>query len=145
MDLPFSKEKQTAHRRKRKHPTFDITESQLQGQLNDLLDAYQIRYMRFPSPVWKWIRENAPVEVKTALSKAFGGMPDCQCLVPLDAQYSLAIGIELKVKGRKKHGKQKHWQSVVCRTPDESIKAVQEFLDAVEIIKKLWERYREEI
>ena len=131
-------------RRKRKAPVLQITEGQLQEQLNDVLNAYQIKYLRIPDSVWKWLKYNAPVEVVTAMSRAFGGMPDNLCLVPIGEKYSLAIGIELKVKGRKKHGKQKHWQSVLCTTPDENIKTVQEYLDMVEIIKEVLKRIENE-
>ena len=126
--------------RQRKAPVLQITESQLQEQLNDVLNAYQIKYLRMPDSVWQWINKNAPVEVKTALSWAFGGMPDNVCLIPIDGKYSLSIGIELKVKGRKKHGKQKHWQSTVSETPDTNIALVKEYLEAVEIIKTLWRK-----
>lgn len=144
-DLKFSKSKQTAHRRKRKNPTLDITENQPQEQLNDLLNDYQIRYIRIPDYVWQWLKRNAPIEVVSAMSKAFGGMPDNVCFIPIDEKYSLALSIELKVKGRKRHGKQKHWQSVLCTTPDENIKVINEYLDTTEIINRLWQKYCEAI
>jgi len=123
-------------KRQRRNPTMDITEDQLQGQLNDLLNAYQIRYLRFPDYAWQWLKRNAPIEVLKALTNAFGGMPDNICLIPIGEKYSLALGIELKVKGRKRHGKQKHWQSVVSRTPDENISIVDQFLKDANHIKE---------
>lgn len=144
MNLKYSKEAQTAHRRKRKVSVLKITESQLQEQLNDLLNAYQIRYIRIPDSIWHWLKRHAPVEVVSMLSRAFGGMPDNVCFVPIDEKYSLALGIELKVKNRKKHGKQKHWQSTVSRTPDENIETVNEYLDTVETIKEVMKRIEED-
>ena len=131
-------------KRQRKSPVLDITENQLQDQLNDVLDAYQIRYLRMPDFCWQWITRNAPIEIKTALSRAFGGMPDNIALVPIDEKYSLALSVELKVEGRKRHGKQKHWQSTISETPDTNISLVQEYLDTVEIIKLLWNKYKGE-
>ena len=131
-------------KRQRKSPVLDITENQLQDQLNDVLDAYQIRYLRIADWVWEWIKKNAPVEIKKELSKRFAGMPDNVPLIPIDDKFSLSMPIELKVKDRKKHGKQKHWQSTISETPDTNISLVQEYLDTVEIIKLLWIKYKGE-
>lgn len=131
-------------KRKRKAPVLDITESQLQEQLNDLLNAHQIRYIRIPDSIWRWLKRHAPVEVVTMLSRAFGGMPDNVCMIPISDKYSLALNIELKVKGRKKRGKQKHWQSTISRTPDENIKLIDEFVKKAEIVKEVLERIEEQ-
>jgi len=143
MEAKFSKRKQTAHKYKRKNPIVDITESQLQKQLNDLLAAYQIRSLRIPDFCWQWLKRNAPIEILKTLTDIFGGMPDVIPLVPLDNKYSLSMPIELKVKSRKKHGKQKHWQSTISETPDTNIALIKEYLDSVEIIKLLWEKYKD--
>ena len=127
-------------KRKRKAPVLDITEADLQEQLNDLLNAYQIRYLRIPDYVWHWLKRNAPVEIVKIMSDAFGGMPDNVCTIPIDEKYSLSFGIELKVKGRKMHGKQKHWQSTISRTPDENIKLIEEYIEQAEVIKEVLKR-----
>jgi len=130
-------------RRKRKAPVLDITESQLQEQLNDLLNAYQIRYIRIPDSIWHWLKRNAPVEVIRAMSDALGGMPDNVCMIPISDRYSLMLAIELKVKGRKKRGKQKHWQSTISRTPDENIALIEEYVKQADIVKEILERVKE--
>ena len=136
--LEFSKEKQTAHKRKRKNPVLNLTESELQTQLNDTLDAYRIKYIRIPDFVWYWIKRWAPLEVINALSRYFGGMPDNIALIPLGKKYSLVLSIELKAKGRKKHGKQKHWQSIISRSPEDSIKIIEKFIiDASQIKERM--------
>ena len=139
--IPLTKNRQLAYRKRRKATTgLDITESQLQQQLEDSLDAYGVKYMRIPDYAWSWLKRNAPVHIVAALSRYFGGMPDCMCMIPISDKYSLALGIELKVKGRKKHGKQKHWQSVVCRTPEENIEAVQKFAYDADIMREFADR-----
>ena len=127
-------------KRKRKAPVLDITESQLQEQLNDTLNAYQIRYIRIPDSIWHWLKRNAPVEIVKIMSDAFGGMPDNVCMIPISDKYSLMLDIELKVKGRKKRGKQKHWQSTISRTPDENIKLIEEYIEQAEVIKEVLKR-----
>jgi len=134
----FSKQAQTGHygnkSRLVKHEiaALQYTEDQLQTQCNDLLDAHRIRYLRIPDWIWSWLKLNAPVQVMKELSKRFGGMPDNMCIKKIDDKYNLLMALELKTKTGKLHGKQKTWEKEIAvqisRSPDETIKKVNEFL-----------------
>lgn len=108
------------------------TESQLQKQCNDLLEAHRIKYLRIPDWLWTWIKLNAPEQVKKELSKLFAGMPDNMCIRKLDDKYNLLMALELKTAKGKVHGKQKTWAKEISvqisRTPDETIQKVNDFL-----------------
>jgi len=130
MDLKFSKKKQLAYQNKPRQPGLDITEDELQGQCNDTFDGYRIRYLRIPDWVWKWLKQNAPKHLLKEMSKRFGGMPDAIALKKGE-KYNDALMLELKTKKGKLHGKQKDWDKEfnveISRTPDDTIKIIEEF------------------
>ena len=133
MDLEFSKKKQLAYQNKPRQTGLDITEDELQNQCNDTFDAYRIRYIRIPDWVWKWLKQNAPKHLLKVLSKIFGGMPDAIAFKKGE-KYNYALMLELKSKKGKLHGKQKHWNKEfnveISRTPDDSIRIIEEFYNA---------------
>jgi ribosomal protein L44E len=108
------------------------TESQLQKQCNDLLDAHHIKYLRIPDWIWSWLKLNAPVQVVKELSGRFGGMPDNMCIRRINDKYNLLMAVELKIEKGKLHGKQKNWYKEIAvqisRTPEETIAKVNDFM-----------------
>jgi hypothetical protein len=76
----------------------------------------------------------------------FGGIPDTIALIPISDKYMLCCAIELKTQDSKKrpvgkaHGKQKHWGTdlvaQISRSPDESIRIVEQFRRDAEEMKE---------
>ena len=141
MELPHSKQSQTAYKKKRKRPKVTIKEDAIQKQCDDLLIALRIKYLRIPDWVWKWLKENAPVSVISELSGKFAGMPDDLPLIKLTEKYSLCLGLELKTEAGKLSTKQKRWikevGGVVSRSPDDTIEIIDRFIKDADIIKNL--------
>ena len=139
--MQILKSDQLSYKKKRKRPKVTIKESALQKQCDDLLKALRIKYLRIPDYVWSWLKRKAPVEIITALSEAFAGMPDNITLTKISDRYALAMGLELKTEAGKLSGKQKKWidrnGGVVSRSPDDTIKEVDEFIKVAEILKTL--------
>ena len=140
-ELKFSKAKQTAHKRKKPVPKVTITEDQLQGQCNDTLNAYRMRWLRIPDWIWAWLKQNAPIQIMKELSKRFGGMPDIIALEPV-GDYNLALLLELKTETGKLHGKQKHWKGAqISRDPDKTIETITQFLKDAEVLRDFYDRF----
>ncbi len=137
--MKYSKADQLSYKKKRKCPKVTIKESDLQKQCDDLLKNLRIKYLRIPDYVWKWLKQNAPVEIITALSESFAGMPDNVTLVKISDKYALAMGLEIKTEAGKLSGKQKKWidreGGVVSRSTDDTIKEVDQFIKTAETIK----------
>jgi hypothetical protein len=140
----FSKENQLksyySKRKKKEYNSALVSESALQDQLNDLLDVYNIKYIRIPNGVWKWLQFNAPQGILKFFQKTFGGIPDNVCIVPISKDYNLCLNIELKTESGKLHGKQKEWSKEtavkISRSTNESIECVNEFKKQIGKCKK---------
>ena len=140
-ELKFSKAKQTAHKRKKPVPKVTITEDQLQGQCNDTLNAYRIRWLRIPDWIWNWLIHNAPVRINKWMAERFGGMPDIVALEPV-GDYNLALLLELKTERGKLHGNQKHWKGKqISRDPDTTILKVRNFLEEAKRLRDYYDRF----
>lgn len=141
MDLAFPKHKQTAYRTKRKNPKVKISEDAIQKQCNDMLVALRIKYFRVPNYVWLWMKHNAPIEILKALTDSFKDMPDNVCLIKITDKYALCMPLELKTESGKLNKRQGDWikynGGVVSRSPDESIKLVDQFIKDAEKIKEI--------
>ncbi len=141
----ISKKAQLAYRNNRKVPKVTISEADLQKQCNDNLDAYgkRLKYIRIPDWIWSWLKQNAPVEVVTELSRTFGGMPDNVVFAPIGEDYNLCMALELKTKTGKLHGKQKQWKKDIntklSRDPDETIAIIEHFVETVRVANKALE------
>lgn len=139
--LKFSKEKQV-NRSKRKKPILKVKEADLQRQANDMLNAYQIKYIRIPDSIHAWITKNAPEEVKIFFRHVFGGIPDNVCLIPITEKYNLALCLELKSATGKLHGKQKHWKKElavqISRSTTETIGIIEEYLEEAAYLKEVY-------
>jgi hypothetical protein len=143
----YSKSQQTgqygrkARQTKKSVVALKCTESQLQKQCNDLLDAHHIKYLRIPDWIWSWLKLNAPVQVVKELSGRFGGMPDNMCIRRINDKYNLLMALELKTTTGRLHGKQKTWAKEITvqisQTPDDTIASVNDFLKA-EYINRKW-------
>ena len=117
-----------------------VSEALIQEQLNDLLEAYHIDFIRIPDGVWRWIMFNAPAGIQAYFKKTFQGIPDNICFLPLDDKYYLAIKLELKTQTGQLHGKQKHFAKtenwIISRSADDNIKVINEFLEKAKQIRK---------
>jgi hypothetical protein len=139
----LSKRKQLSYRG-RKHPAKVgvLKEEGLQKQLNDMLNAHGIWFIRIPDGIFRWMKMNAPMGVQRWFFGLFGGIPDCIPLIKVSDKYMLCCPIELKSKTGQRHGKQKHWETKgipfqISRTPEKNIEIVEQFIkDANQIAHK---------
>ena len=142
MDL--SKHSQLSYRRKRKAlpDVPDVPETALQHQMDDMLAAYGIWFLRFPDNFFRWIKMNAPAGIQRFFFGVFGGIPDTLPMIRISDKYMLCAPIELKSRKGQLHGKQKHWESKgiavqISRSPDESIAMINSFIADAEKYKLL--------
>lgn len=121
-------------------PTIKISEAEIQDQLNDLLEAYGIEYIRIPDGVWRWIMFNAPATIQAYFKKTFQGIPDNVCFLPIDDKYYLAIKLELKTATGQLHGRQKYFAKtqnwIISRSTDDNIRIINEFLDKAKTMRR---------
>jgi len=145
--MPITKASQLRYRgRKQRTDTagfkpYDGPEDALQRQLDDMLAAYHIWYIRIPDKIWKWLAMCAPQSIKVWFRGVFGGIPDSLPMLRISDKYMLCCPIELKTAKGKLHGKQKHWEGQgipvqVSRSPEQSIAIVRQFLADAEDMKK---------
>lgn len=122
-------------------PAIKISEAEIQDQLNDMLDAYGIEYIRIPDGMWRWVMAAAPAGIQAYFKKTFQGIPDNICFLPLDDKYYLAIKLELKTQTGKLHGKQKQFARtenwIISRSTDDNIKVINDFLEKAKSIRKV--------
>jgi len=123
------------HRANKPKLIAECPEASLQAFADDYYDAMGIKNIRIPATVFNWINYKAPIWFKIFFNKMFGGYPDNLLLFPY-GKYQLAVAIELKTQTAdgqevgKLHGKQKpnskneNW--IICRSPEQVIKAVDE-------------------
>ena len=159
MSKPIPKSKQLAYRKYlttnivSKLP--DLKESEIQKQLNDLLDVYGLKYIRIEDWVWLGLKNvltymqlKLPNSKYTKLlhgileelSSQFSGMPDNMIFYKVSDEYCLCFPLELKSKKGTKGKKQKKWSSKiggrVSRSPDQNIEFVQEFIEISNDVKQ---------
>jgi len=117
------------------------TESQIQGQADDHIIAKRIKFLRIADFVWKWLKQNAPMHIVKALADRFAGMPDSVLIERVSEKYNLVLQLEIKTEKGELSPKQVDWADetavVISRSPDETIKEVDEFLEMVERVKKM--------
>ena len=126
---------------------YDGSEALLQGQLDDLLAAHQIWFLRFPDNFFRWIKMNAPAGIQRFFFGVFGGIPDNLCMLRVSDKYMLCCPIELKSKEGRLHGKQKHWEEKgiavqVSRSPERNISIIKQFRSDADIVRGLFEAQR---
>lgn len=144
--MKYSKNQQLSHyyKKRPKKVFIQVPEIALQQQINDLLDAYQIKYIRIPDGIWKWLQFNAPYGVLKYFQKTFGGIPDNVCIVPISDKYNLSLCSEIKTTIGKLHGKQKQWNNDVSvqilRSTTENLNSVMEYKKQIEKCKKCLQR-----
>jgi hypothetical protein len=140
--MEYSKNQQLSHyyKNRPKKVSVQVPENALQQQINDLLDAYQIKYIRIPDGIWKWLQFNAPHGVLKYFQRIFGGIPDNVCIVPISDKYNLSLCAEIKTTTGKLHGKQKQWKNEVSvqilRSTTENLNSVMEYKKQIAKCKK---------
>lgn len=135
----------TAKRKRRKPVELTVPESALQKQMNDTLDAYQIKYIRIEDSFWNWLnsahkRGEVPDSVYYPFCDRFEGMPDNVSLMPIGDMFNLAFAPELKTPRGKLNKSQKKWAKEInvpiLRSTEENEKMVVEFVDTVKRINE---------
>jgi hypothetical protein len=111
---------------------YDGSEALLQGQMDDMLAALGIWFLRFPDGFFRWIKMNAPSGIQRFFFGVFGGIPDSLPMIKISDKYMLCCPIELKTAKGKRHGKQKHWEEKgiavqISRSPEDNIAIVEQF------------------
>lgn len=135
----LSKQQQCGKRYKGKPRRINSPEAALQSFTNDYLSALKIKFFRISDNFWRYLHATANPGILAEFRKQFGGMADNTAFIPISDKYSLCLHLELKTKTQL-HGRQKvearqlPWQ--IARTPEEVEKAVKEFAEAAEAIKK---------
>ena len=141
--MQITKKSQLAYRTKRKKPKVYIKESGLQLQCNDYLAIKRIKYFRIPDWLWKWLAKSMPEEILIQLRSMWGGLSDNTASIPISDKYSLTLHLELKSTKGKLHGKQKVMAKElpiqISRTPEESMKIIDSFIDEASWLKALLE------
>lgn len=148
-------------KRKREAPVLNYKESDLQKQCNDYLDINQLFYVRIDDGVWKSLNYvlgelKAKGQIKLAgilknaiqqLKNRFAGLPDVNISEGVNDKYTLGLHLELKSTKGKKHGKQKNVARRIpvqeSRTPEQTMGAVCDYLEMVDIIKEVLKRIEE--
>jgi hypothetical protein len=108
-----------------------VPEALIQGQMDDLLAAKRIRFLRFPDAFFQWMKMHAPENIQKWFFGLFGGIPDTIALFPLGDKYMLACAVEIKTTKGKLHGKQKHWRkdtgmvAQISRGSDDNIRIIE--------------------
>lgn len=132
-------------KRTRKNPTIKVPESKLQGQMNDVLDAYHVWYIRIENRFWLWLRKqyeakNISDDMYGTFCETFKGMPDNVCIRSISEKYNLCMAPELKTVKGKRNKDQKKWASEISvpilRTTEENEKAVIDFVAEAERLRK---------
>jgi hypothetical protein len=134
--MEYSKVSQLKHykeKRDKVKTTVTVPESALQQQMDDLLEAYQIKFIRIPDVIWAWLQCNASQGVLKFFQKTFGGIPDNVCIVPISKEYNLCLCAELKTEIGKLHGKQKQFEKEVAV---QVLRSTQQNIDAINAYKK---------
>jgi hypothetical protein len=113
-------------------PAYTGNEAQLQTQLDDMLSALGIWFLRFPDGFFRWMKMCAPPGIQRFFFGVFGGIPDTLPMIRISDKYMLCCPIELKSAKGRLHGKQKHWEGrgiavQISRSPEETIAIVTQF------------------
>lgn len=121
---------------------YDGSESLLQGQADDYLDAMRIEWRRVPDSLWRYLKQSAPVQIVKQLADRWRGKPDLLMLIPISDKYSLACEVELKSKTGKWGTRQKEYAERMpvqeSRSPEKSMAIIEQFQkDAQTIINFL--------
>ncbi len=115
------------------------TEDQLQVQCNNLLVGFRLKFLRIRDSFWNWATDGMPMKIKKHFVDTFAGMPDNVIIEPISEKYNLCLQIELKTLTGELGEKQRKWADdtavVVCRTPDETIKEIEDFQEAVKRLR----------
>jgi hypothetical protein len=126
----ITKESQLAYRKKSPRARAIVPEASIQSAVDDYLAVINLRSVRIPDAIWRWIAAKAPTGVRMWFGRVFGGLPDNIVLIPLNERYALALLLELKTTAGQLHGKQKTESK---RLPWRVARSVEE---AVEIINQ---------
>jgi hypothetical protein len=115
------------------------TEDQTQEQCNQYLRVKWIKFLRIPNYVWLWLKQNAAIHILKALTDSFAGMPDNVIIERISEKYNLVLQLELKTEDGVMGPEQEKWAEdtavVISRSPDDTIREVDEFLNTVERYK----------
>ena len=119
-------------------------EAQLQQQMDDMLSALGIWYIRIADGFFRWVKMNAPTRIQKYFFGMFGGIPDSLPMIRVSDKYMLVCPIELKSAKGQLHGKQKHWDGKgipfqLSRSPEVSIRIVEAFQADAAIVRGLFE------
>ena len=140
MDLKFSKQNQTAYKKKRKRPTVTVSEDEMQDQCNNILKVLGLKYIRIPDWVWNWLIHNAPVQVNNYMSEMFAGMPDVLVPIQVSEKYNLLLQLELKTEAGKLSNKQKKWAEKTAVQVSRGVKQnkiiIEEFVEFSDKLRK---------
>jgi hypothetical protein len=148
-DLPLSKASLRAKRKRRtpkvsQSPENGYTgnEAELQGQLDDALDALGMEYRRIPDVLWNFLKRSAPMWVVNNMVKIWRGKPDTMILIPVSDKYSLACEIELKSSKGKLSTRQDDYCGrmpvQVSRSPEKSMEIIEQMQADAAIVKGLF-------
>jgi len=134
-----------------------VPESALQQQMDDMLNAYRIKYIRIQDSQWKWLKriEMMLDNSKTTneqigstirktfkgfdftFKKSFAGLADNILIEPISDNYNLCLCAELKTTTGKLHGKQKLFEKKVAV---QVLRSTQQNIDAINAYKKQIEK-----
>lgn len=125
-------------KRKRRAPKkIEVSESQIQAQMNDMLEKIGVYYLRISDNFWSWFNQafkmgKVPDTIYYPFVNTFKNMPDNICLIEINEKYNLACCVELKSeKGKKSKGQRDLAKKIAVqesRSPDDNIEIIQEFL-----------------
>ena len=125
---------------------YDGPESGIQIQMDEMLAALGIFFVRIPDNFWSWLfrYSNAGKMMKEELGHYWGGLPDTLAMQKVNDKYMLCCPVELKSAKGKRHGKQKKWEErglafQVSRSPDTNIKIIEQFQRDADIVRGLFE------
>ena len=127
-----------------------VPEHCLQSFADGYLQIRKLWFFRIPDGFFGWMKIHAPENILKYFMSVFGGMPDDTVIIPIGGGIALTLLMELKTqdsKGRavgQLHGRQKHHEDdwVVCRSPEQIQKVVDEFEKTANKIKVLLENKR---
>ena len=103
------------------------SEKKLQKQCEDFLRINQIKFIRIPDELWRFIAQRAPIQTKKILSCALKGVPDITILFK-NGSY---LCVELKSKSGIQSTGQKQFEKAVT---DKNYTIIKNFDDFVALV-----------
>lgn len=155
-EAKFSKGKQTAYKKKRKYikraerdekegkSSSLVSEKQLQDQLDDMVMARNICFIRIPDAVWRIVKKYAKAWEMKEASNCMAGRADTVLYEKVSENYSLSCHIELKSDKGVLHGLQKYFAKYlpfhISRSATKTVEIIEKFEDDVAKIKEILKR-----